>query len=237
MQIRNRMGHSWWMALWIYGVTFLLVSLTFFQTSNANSEVGKKEETSKVKVQDNKTKTTGVDQTSNNKKEKSMLVVFETNQGPIKIKLNADKAPKSVENFLKYVDEGFYNGTIFHRVIKGFMIQGGGFTADMNQKSTHPNIKNEANNGLKNTRGTLAMARTNEPHSASSQFFINHADNSFLDFKSESPQGWGYAVFGEVVEGMDVVDKIAALKTGNKKGYDDVPETTVEVKSAKRVEK
>lgn len=226
MQIRNRMGHSWWMALWIYGITFLLVSLTFFQTSNANNDGGKKD----------KTKTTGADKASN-KKEKSMLVVFETNQGPIKIKLNADKAPKSVENFLKYVDEGFYNGTIFHRVIKGFMIQGGGFTADMNQKSTHPNIQNEANNGLKNTRGTLAMARTNEPHSASSQFFINHADNSFLDFKSESPQGWGYAVFGEVVEGMDVVDKIAALKTGNKKGYDDVPETTVEVKSAKRVEK
>jgi len=231
------MGHSWWMALWIYGITFLLVSLTFFQTSNAEDKLSeKKEEAKKVKSQEDKKATKG-DEKASNKKEKSMLVLFETNQGAIKIKLNSEKAPKSVENFLKYVDEGFYNGTIFHRVIKGFMIQGGGFTPDLNQKTAHASIKNEANNGLKNKRGTLAMARTMDPHSASSQFFINHADNSFLDFKAESPQGWGYAVFGEVVEGMDVVDKIAEVKTGSKKGNDDVPETTIEVKSAKRVEK
>ena len=135
------------------------------------------------------------------------------------------------------MDEGFYNGTIFHRVIKGFMIQGGGFTADLNQKPTHAPIKNEANNGLLNKRGTLAMARTMDPHSATAQFFINHADNAFLDFKGETMQGWGYAVFAEVVEGMDVVDAIAALKTGSKKGYDDVPESTVTITTAKRVEK
>lgn len=232
------MGHSWWMALWIYGITFLLVSLTFFQNSNANDKPSEvKEEAHKsLNTVNNKVSTKG-DIKASNKKEKSMLVLFETTQGPIKIKLDSDKAPKTVENFLKYVDEGFYKGTVFHRVIKGFMIQGGGFTPDMNQKSTHPPIKNEANNGLKNKRGTLAMARTSDPNSASSQFFINHADNAFLDFKAESLQGWGYAVFGEVIEGMDVVDKIAALKTGNKKGHDDVPDVTIEVTSAKRVEK
>jgi len=237
MHIRNRMGHSWWMALWIYGITFLLVSLTFFQASSAaEGVIEKKEEIKKIQVIEDKPTTKG-DKKASQKKEKSMVVLFETNLGPIKIKLNPEKAPKSVENFLKYVDEGFYNGTIFHRVIKGFMIQGGGFTSDLNQKETHATIKNEANNGLKNKRGTLAMARTMDPHSASSQFFINHADNAFLDFKAESPQGWGYAVFGEVTEGMDVVDKIAETRTGNKKGYDDVPETVIEVKSTKRVEK
>jgi peptidyl-prolyl cis-trans isomerase B (cyclophilin B) len=166
-----------------------------------------------------------------------MLVLLETNQGLIKIKLNSEKAPKSAENFLKYVDEGFYNGTIFHRVIPGFMVQGGGFTPDLNQKSTHATIKNEANNGLLNKRGTLAMARTMDPHSASAQFFVNLVDNTFLDFKAENNQGWGYAVFGEVVEGMDVVDKIAAVKRTTKNQYDDVPVETIEIKSAKRVEK
>lgn len=166
-----------------------------------------------------------------------MLVAFETNLGGIKIKLNTDKAPKTAESFLKYVDEGFYTGTIFHRVIKGFMIQGGGFSVEMVQKPTHSPVKNEANNGLLNKRGTLSMARTMDPHSATSQFFINLVDNSFLDFKSETPSGWGYAVFGEVVEGMDIVDKIAGVRTTSKMGHDDVPESNIEVISAKRIDK
>lgn len=151
------------------------------------------------------------------------FVEMQTNKGIIVIELNEEKAPGSVANFLRYVNEGFYDGTIFHRVIPGFMVQGGGFTADMQQKETHETIKNEANNGLKNTVGTLAMARTPNPHSASSQFFINVKDNAFLDFKSETPQGWGYAVFAEVVEGMDVVNTIVGVKTANKGGHQDVP--------------
>lgn len=252
MYSKHRAGSSWWVALWIYVVTFFLVTLTFFQAANAEGDaaaskaVEKKVEAAKVeqkaaekKADDKKADEKKLEEKKIGTKKgtDSMLVVLETNHGPIKIKLNAEKAPKSVENFLKYVDEGFYNGTIFHRVIPGFMIQGGGFTPDLNQKSTHPSIKNEANNGLLNTRGTLAMARTMDPHSASSQFFINTVDNKFLNFKAENMQGWGYAVFAEVVEGMDVVDKIAGVKTTSKKGYDDVPETAVEVKSAKRVEK
>lgn len=150
-------------------------------------------------------------------------ILIETNKGNITVELNAEKAPNTVANILAYVNDGFYDGTIFHRVIPGFMVQGGGMKPDMSEKSTKAAIQNEANNGLKNARGTLAMARTNAPHSASSQFFINVADNSFLDFKSESPQGWGYAVFGKVTEGMDVVDAIVAVKTGNKGGHQDVP--------------
>lgn len=209
------------------------MTVTFFQTASA----GEKNASNESKV----SKDSKVSQIKGLKKTKkgggSMIVSFKTNQGTFKVKLNADKAPKTVENFLKYVDEGFYNGTIFHRVIKGFMVQGGGFTPDLVQKPAHAPIKNEANNGLLNKRGTLAMARTMDPHSASAQFFINLVDNAFLDFKAENIQGWGYAVFGEVIEGMDVIDKIATLKTSSKKGYDDVPETAVEVQAAERVEK
>ena len=150
-------------------------------------------------------------------------VLIETTKGNITIELDAAKAPNTVANFMGYVQDGFYNGTVFHRVIPNFMVQGGGMDADMNEKKTKDPIKNEANNGLKNLRGTLAMARTNAPHSASSQFFINVADNSFLDFRSESPQGWGYAVFGKVTEGMDVVDAIVSVKTGNHGFHQDVP--------------
>lgn len=232
MYTKQRTSSSWWVALWIYVVTFFLVTLTFFQAANAGESAKKDkanaEANEKPKAEDKKIQ---------NKKGEKMVVLFETNQGNFKVKLNAEKAPVTVENFLKYVDDGFYNGTIFHRVIKGFMIQGGGFTADLTQKQTRATIKNEANNGLLNKRGTIAMARTMDPHSASAQFFVNLVDNGFLDFKSEDIRGWGYAVFGEVIEGMDVVEKIGAVKTKTQKGYDDVPEAVVEVKSAKRVEK
>jgi peptidyl-prolyl cis-trans isomerase B (cyclophilin B) len=150
-------------------------------------------------------------------------VIITTNLGDIVLELNGEEAPATVENFLAYVTDSFFDQTIFHRVIPGFMIQGGGMTQDMTQKKTKEPIKNEANNGLKNLRGTIAMARTSDPHSASSQFFINLKDNGFLDFKSETPSGWGYAVFGQVTQGMDVVDAIAKEKTGSKAGHQDVP--------------
>ncbi|KKN62350.1 hypothetical protein LCGC14_0512620 [marine sediment metagenome] len=150
-------------------------------------------------------------------------VKLETNYGDIIIQLDQDKAPISVNNFLSYVEEGFYNGTIFHRVIKNFMVQGGGFTQDFDQKGTHKPIENEADNGLSNKRGTVAMARTNDPHSATSQFFINTVDNDFLDFRGKAPSGWGYAVFGEVVEGMDVVDAIREVDTTMRGPHQDVP--------------
>lgn len=155
------------------------------------------------------------------------MVTFHTNHGDIVIKTFDDKAPVTVENFLTYCREGFYNNTIFHRVINGFMIQGGGFEPGMEQKNTKAPIKNEANNGLKNTRGTLAMARTNDPHSATAQFFINVADNDFLNFRSERSDGWGYCVFAEVVEGMDVVDKIKGVSTGRSGFHQDVPREDV----------
>ncbi|MGL6017965.1 MAG: peptidylprolyl isomerase B [Gibbsiella quercinecans] len=159
------------------------------------------------------------------------MVTFHTNHGDIVIKTFADKAPVTVENFLNYCRAGFYDNTIFHRVINGFMIQGGGFEPGMNQKSTQAPIKNEANNGLKNTRGTLAMARTNDPHSATAQFFINVVDNDFLNFRGENAQGWGYCVFAEVVEGLDVVDKIKGVKTGRSGMHQDVPVEDVVINS------
>lgn len=163
-------------------------------------------------------------------------VEFVTNKGTIVLELNAEKAPKTVENFVSYVNDGHYDGTIFHRVINNFMIQGGGFDAEMNQKETKAPIENEADNGLKNDKGTIAMARTMVPHSASSQFFINVKDNDFLNFRSKDPQGWGYAVFGKVVEGMDVVEAIETVKTTNKAGHGDVPVEPIIVESAKVVE-
>ncbi|MCB1615291.1 MAG: peptidylprolyl isomerase, partial [Pseudomonadales bacterium] len=142
------------------------------------------------------------------------MVILHTNFGDITLELNAEKAPVTVANFLEYAKSGFYDGTIFHRVIDGFMIQGGGMNEDMSQKATRAPIKNEANNGLTNDNGTIAMARTMDPHSATAQFFINVKDNSFLNFRSESPDGWGYAVFGKVSDGMDVVNKIKGVNTG-----------------------
>lgn len=153
----------------------------------------------------------------------STLVEMTTNKGTLRIELDEQKAPKTVENFLAYVQKGHYDGTIFHRVIKGFMIQGGGFAPGMDQKPTDTPITNEANNGLKNDHYTIAMARTSAPHSATAQFFINTTDNDFLNFRSESPQGWGYAVFGRVVAGQDVVDNIEGVKTGRSGMHADVP--------------
>jgi peptidyl-prolyl cis-trans isomerase B (cyclophilin B) len=160
------------------------------------------------------------------------MIIFKTTLGDIKIELNFDKAPNTAKNFQQYVEEGHYNGTIFHRVIKGFMAQGGGFAPGLDEKQTRESIENEANNGLGNKSGTLAMARTQEPHSASAQFFINLSDNDFLDFKNESVQGWGYCVFGEVVEGMDIVDKMALVETGNMFGHGDVPKDDIVIESA-----
>jgi len=159
-------------------------------------------------------------------------VQFDTNKGTIVIELNQEKAPLTVENFLSYVKSGFYDGVIFHRVIPNFMIQGGGFTPDMQQKPTQENINNEANNGLKNIKGSIAMARTSAPHSASSQFFINVKDNSFLDFTSETPQGWGYAVFGQVINGIEVVEAIENVTTGIVGPYSDVPKEAVIIEKA-----
>ncbi len=168
------------------------------------------------------------------KKERNVVKIF-TNFGDIVIDLDAEKAPGTVANFLEYVNSGFYNGTIFHRVIDGFMIQGGGMEPGMQQKQTNTPIKNEADNGLSNQTYTIAMARTPDPHSASSQFFINVADNDFLNFRAPTAQGWGYCVFGKVVEGMDVVDKIAKVKTGNKAGHQDVPVDDVVIELAEVV--
>lgn len=166
----------------------------------------------------------------------SPRVNLQTNLGDVVIELNAEKAPKTVENFLTYVREGFYDGTIFHRIINNFMVQGGGFDAAMKQKQTHAPIENEANNGLKNDRYTLAMARTADPHSATAQFFVNVADNDFLNFTSPTPNGWGYAVFGKVVEGTEVIDKMKAVKTGNRGFHQDVPVDNVVIEKASVVE-
>ena len=162
------------------------------------------------------------------------MVKLHTNFGVITLELDAEKAPVTTANFLEYVDSGFYNNTVFHRVIDGFMIQGGGFEPGMSQKSTNAAIKNEADNGLKNKAYTIAMARTPDPHSASSQFFINVADNDFLNFSSPTSQGWGYCVFGKVTDGTDVVDKIRQVRTGNKAGHQDVPVEDVVIERAEQ---
>ncbi len=159
-------------------------------------------------------------------------VQMDTSAGTLRIELDDVAAPLSTANFLQYVAKGHYDGTVFHRVIKGFMLQGGGFEAGMKQKPCEAPIRNEANNGLKNKRYTLAMARTSDPHSATAQFFINTVDNGFLDFKAENAQGWGYAVFGRVVEGMDVVDAIEKVRTGRKGFHDDVPLEDVRIERA-----
>lgn len=164
------------------------------------------------------------------------MIKFTTNLGSFTLRLDAEKAPKTVANFEQYVRDGHYDNTVFHRVIKDFMVQGGGMDADLQQKPTRDPIENEAANGLKNKRGTIAMARTNDPHSATAQFFINVVDNDFLDFRAPSGQGWGYCVFGEVVTGMDVIDAIRAVKTGNKGFHQDVPVEAVVIESAEIID-
>ena len=164
------------------------------------------------------------------------VVVMKTSQGDITIELDKEKAPVTVENFLVYVNDKFYDGTIFHRVIPAFMIQGGGFDKDMQQKKTKAPIKNEAGNGLKNVNGTIAMARTSDPNSATAQFFINTKDNAFLDHRNDSPQGYGYAVFGKVIEGQDVVKKIEQVQTTTKAPHENVPVTAVVIESVRVVQ-
>lgn len=168
--------------------------------------------------------------------DKNPVVELKTTEGDIRIELDPAKAPKTVENFLKYVDSGFYNNTIFHRVIPGFMIQGGGYDARMQEKPTNAPIENEADNGLLNKRGTIAMARTQDPDSATSQFFINLVDNDFLNYTGATPDGWGYCVFGKVVDGMDTVDKIAAIKTKTVGIHENVPVELVLITEASRVQ-
>ena len=163
-------------------------------------------------------------------------VKLSTNHGDIILQLNAEKAPKTVENFVQYVKEGHFDNTVFHRVIKGFMIQGGGFEPGMSQKKTRASIQNEADNGLKNTKYSVAMARTMEPHSASAQFFINASNNDFLNHSGKNVQGWGYAVFGEVIEGREVVDAIEGVRTGSKAGHQDVPAEDVIIEKAEIIE-
>ena len=158
-------------------------------------------------------------------------ILITTTVGAMTLELDADNAPKTVENFLSYVSNGFYDGTIFHRVINNFMVQGGGFTADMEQKATQAPIENEANNGLKNGHGTIAMARTQDPHSATAQFFINVQDNDFLNHTGENMQGWGYAVFGKVTDGEEVLDKIRCVQTGSQAGHQDVPVEPIIIES------
>ena len=165
------------------------------------------------------------------------IVQFDTNMGTITLELNEQAAPVTVANFIDYVESGHYDGTIFHRVIDGFMIQGGGMDANMNEKRTGTPIKNEADNGLKNDVGTSAMARTSDPHSATAQFFINVKNNDFLNYSSPSPQGWGYAVFGKVIDGMDVVNQIKSVPTGRYGYHADVPTTPIVINSAKVIQK
>lgn len=166
-----------------------------------------------------------------------MLVHMKTNYGTVIVELFPDKAPKTVDNFLQYVREGFYDNTVFHRIIDKFVIQGGGFGPGMTQKTTRASIENEAKNGLRNERGTVSMARASDPHSASSQFFINIVDNDFLNFTAPSPAGWGYCVFGQVVEGMHVVDQMKGVPTGSKLGHKDVPLSDVLLEKVSLVDK
>lgn len=202
-------------------ISLLLASFVFSISGNANKTADKKVE---IKKEDSKNKQA--------KNEKTVKVKLETSMGNIILELDKAKAKKTVENFISYVKDGHYDGTIFHRVIDGFMIQGGGFDKNMKQKPTKSPIKNEADNGLRNEDMSLAMARTNDPHSATAQFFINVNDNSFLNHTDKSTRGWGYAVFGKVIEGKDVVKKIKAVKTGAKNGMRDVPLEVISIKKA-----
>ena len=212
-----------------------LISLLFtFAFINFSVNIGFAKESVKKKASATETSKKDEKKEKESNERKIVMIEMKTNKGTMKIALDEDKAPISVNNFLAYAKEGFYNGTIFHRVISGFMIQGGGFEktkTELKKKDTKKSIENEAKNGLKNKRGTIAMARTSDPHSATSQFYINHKDNPNLDYPSFD--GWGYAVFGEVIEGQEVIDAIAGVKTGSFAGYNDVPEEEVKIESVK----
>lgn len=219
-------------------ITSILFSLTMSLGSALHADEAKtetmSEAKSETKSETKKEAKKEMAKASEKKGAKMTTVVMETSLGNVEIELNGEKAPKTVENFLKYVEAKQYDGTIFHRVIKDFMIQGGGMDEKMNEKKTGKPIQNEANNGLQNLRGSIAMARTGDPHSATAQFFINTVDNAFLNFRSEDVRGWGYAVFGKVTSGMDVVDKIRAVETGTIGGMEDVPKSTVTIKSIRK---
>ena len=203
---------------------FSAAALIFGAAACANQEMPVKEQAAPAKqIADTK---------KINTEENKMYVLLKTGKGDIVLELDAKKAPETVENFVKYVKEGHYSGTIFHRVIKGFMVQGGGMDANMQERKTRAPIINEANNGLKNNKYTVAMARTSDPDSATAQFFINTNNNEFLNFKSQTPQGWGYAVFGKVVSGQNVVDAIEAVPTTRKYPHDDVPVTPIVIEKA-----
>ena len=207
---------------------FTVLCLSFFMLfTGCNAQEGATKVSSEKET---KTKTSGDKMSAN------PIIKMETSKGNITIELYADKAPLSSENMVKYVKDAFYDGLIFHRVIPGFMVQGGGMNPDMSEKKNNAPIKNEADNGMANNRGTLAMARTNVPDSATSQFFINLKDNGFLNHSGKNPQGWGYAVFGKVTEGMDIVDVIAGVKTGNHGGHGDVPLESVVINKMTIVE-
>ena len=212
---------------------FLLAFVSFFfLLSGCNAQETKNTQETKA-AEAKESKTSETPKTKPGEKMSAHPVVkFETSKGSITVELDAEKAPKTVANFIAYVEDGFYDGIIFHRVIPNFMIQTGGMLPDMSEKKNKDKITNEANNGLKNDRGTLAMARTPDPHSASSQFFVNLKDNDFLNFTSESQAGWGYAVFGKVTDGMDIVDEIAKAKTGNQGGHGDVPLEAITITKA-----
>ena len=199
-------------AAWVYIAAFLLMALSFHADAKTKKEKAKKAaEGSKMTT-----------------------VVMDTSLGKIEIELDGEKAPATTKNFLQYVDDKFYDGTIFHRVISGFMVQGGGMKEDMSEKKTREPIKNEATNGLKNLKGTIAMARTSDPHSASAQFFINLSDNDSLNHRGQNPQGWGYAVFGKVTSGMDIVEKMVGIPTGSHGMHQDVPKVPIVIKSVTR---
>ena len=216
--------------------TFASCSVGQAQASETNMKTTKVENTAeKVSEQAKKLEST-LNKSSNTKETKNTMVIIKTSKGDIELALNAEKAPETVANFLSYIEDKHYDGTIFHRVIKGFMIQGGGFEPGLSQKPTKAPIVNEANNGLKNDKYTIAMARTSAPHSATAQFFINSKDNDFLNFTSETQNGWGYAVFGEVLNGKDVVDEIERVRTGNSNGFGDVPREDVVIESISVVE-
>ncbi len=217
-------------SVWTLALAGLLATAGFSALAEETKTEKVEAKSESVKKDDTKKK----DETSKKGKGKMTSVVIETSMGNIEVELDGEKAPVTVTNFLKYVDAKHYDGTIFHRVIKDFMIQGGGMNEKMDEKKTSNPIKNEAGNGLKNMRGTIAMARTSVVDSATAQFFINVVDNGFLDHRDETPRGFGYAVFGKVTSGMDVVDKIRAVATGSKNGMDDVPNSPVVIKTIKR---